>query len=293
MPYKNGKEVYNKVTFTDEELLDIKESYLNGESSVKIGKRYNTSHKPILRELHNMGIEVSQKRFARKYNINESYFDEIDTQNKAYIMGFLSADGCNFPSKSTISMSLEECDKEILEKICKEMDNTHPLEFIDYSNKKDFGYTYKDQYRMLIFSSHMCNKLEEHGVIPNKSLRLQFPENLDDDLKRHYLRGYFDGDGTLGYKNVASYIKKNRGKLTISIVSTNDFCKSAKEFIENNLDVECSISEPIKKNGVTSTLLIKAKYNTIFLDWLYKDANLFLKRKHDIYLNYINDFYAA
>ena len=48
--------------FTQEQLLDIRESYINGESSVKIGKRYGVSHKPILKELHNMGIEVDQKK---------------------------------------------------------------------------------------------------------------------------------------------------------------------------------------------------------------------------------------
>lgn len=144
MPYKNGKEVYNKKIFTLEELKDIKESYIKGESSVSIGKRYGISHKPILRELHNMGVDVDQKKSVRKYQLDEHYFDSIDTPNKAYILGFLHSDGSNFPDKSTISLSLQEEDIDILERIRKELKSEKPLEFLDYSNKHDFGYTYKN-----------------------------------------------------------------------------------------------------------------------------------------------------
>ena len=288
MPYKNGKEVYNKIIFTEEQLEDMKQSYLNGESSVKIGKRYGTNHKPILRELHNMGIEVDQKRFARKYKLNEHFFDIIDDQNKAYCLGFIAADGCNFPSKSTISMSLEECDKEILEKICLVMGNEHPLEYIDYKDKHDFGYTYKNQYRMLMFSTHMCNQLMKLGIVPNKSLKLEFPSNISDKYKRDFLRGYFDGDGSLGFKDISSFSFYNAKQLNITIVSTNAFCIGAKEYIEKELGICVHISKPLERNGITSTLFIGAKDNKLFLDWLYNDAELYLKRKHDIYLKYLS-----
>ena len=93
-----------EIKFNDEQLLDIKESYLNGESTVKIGKRYGTSHQPILKALKRMNVERTPRKFNRKYSLNENYFDKIDTPNKAYILGLLYADGSNTISKSTISI---------------------------------------------------------------------------------------------------------------------------------------------------------------------------------------------
>lgn len=218
--YKNGKPNYNEIVFSKTQINDIITSYINGESSVSIGKRYNISHKPILKVIHNNEIEVNLSKAHRKYDIDESYFDVIDSQNKAYIIGLLSADGCNYKEKSTISLSLEECDKEILEKIRVEMRNEHPLEYIDYTNKHDFGYTYKNQYRMLIFNTHMCNALENIGVIPNKSLSLEFSSAIPEQYYSDYVRGIFDGDGTLGVKSVDTY----KGSICAKITSTYMFC---------------------------------------------------------------------
>lgn len=285
MPYKNGKEVYNKIIFTDEELKDIKESYLNGESSVKIGKRYNTNHKPILRELHNMGIEVSQKKFVRKYNLDESYFDIIDTPNKAYIMGLLHSDGTNNISKSTISISLQEEDRDILEAIRLEVKSEKPLEFIDYSNKHDFGYSYKNQYRLNLFSSHMCKELNKKGVIPNKSLLIGFPYWLDESLISHYVRGVYDGDGSIyrGYKN------KNNIPITVTITATEDFCIGLKNICKNVLGISAGIYDASCHNGITKVFTLSGRnISKVFLDWIYKDSDLFLQRKYNRYCDYYN-----
>lgn len=158
---KNIKQLrYNEKYFTVEEREQIKDMYLNGNSTVKIGKLFGVSNHIISKVLDGFGIKRTGVG-RRKYSLNEHYFDEINTHNKAYCLGFLYADGCNMKSKSTISMSLEEEDKDILEMIRKEIDSERELEFLDYSNKHDFGYTYKNQYRLLMFSSHMCKALEK------------------------------------------------------------------------------------------------------------------------------------
>lgn len=152
----NKKPRYNEIVFSSEQLEDIKELYLHGTSSVKIGKKYNVSYRTILRTLNKLGVEISHSNSIRKYSINEHYFDEIDTPNKAYILGFLYADGSNSMGKGTVSMALEECDRHILESIRKELNSQKELEYLDYSNKSDFGYSYKNQYRLNLFSIYMC-----------------------------------------------------------------------------------------------------------------------------------------
>ena len=96
------KPLYNEIIFTEEQEQQIIDMYLNQEiSSVKIGKHFGCSHKPILKVLERHNIPRTRVGI-RKYKLNEEYFDNIDTPNKAYILGFLYADGNNCPAKQTV-----------------------------------------------------------------------------------------------------------------------------------------------------------------------------------------------
>ena len=242
---------YKKYIFTKEQKDLVVKLYNELGSSVDVGERFNVGHKVITKILEERGIKRTAAK-KRQYKINEHYFDEIDTQNKAYILGFLYADGCNFPKKGTISMSLEERDKGILDRICYEMHNEHPLEFIDYSNKHDFGYTYKNQYRLLMFSSQMCEALESHGMVPNKSLVLSFP-NIREDLLPHFIRGYFDGDGSIAQG-------RRDTNFILTITSTNSFCEKLKYIVENNVGINCHIYDASNHNGVTKVFTTNLIY---------------------------------
>ena len=276
------KKNYKKYVFTEEQKDLIVKLYNELGSSVDVGKLFNVGHKVITKILEEKGVKrTAQKK--RQYKINEHYFDTIDTQNKAYILGFLYADGCNFPKKGTVSMSLEERDKDILDRIRNEIDSEHPLEFIDYSHKHDFGYTYQNQYRMLLFSSHMCKALELHGMVPNKSLVLTFP-NIREDLLPHFIRGYFDGDGSItqGQRDT---------NFILTITSTNSFCEKLKDIVKTNVGVNCHIYDASNHNGITKVFTTTGRLQVkALLDWLYKDANMYLERKYNRYIQY---FYNA
>ena len=272
-----------KIVFLESEEKSICNMYLSGISSVKIGQTFNCDHKTITRVLERNGIDRIGVGL-RKYKLNEYYFDDIDTPNKAYILGFFYADGSNNEDKQTISMSLQEEDKYILETIRKEINSEKPLEFLDYSNKHDGGYNYKNQYRLLMFSRHMSKVLHDKGMPQNKSLILQWPMFLKDDLISHFLRGYIDGDGHL--RQVGHFV---------SLVSIEDFCNSAKEHIENKLGIECKIIDAPCHNGITRQLIISKKENTKpFLNYIYQDAEICLQRKYQIYYEkYINNTQVA
>lgn len=267
-----------KITFSNEQLEDIRQSYLNGESTVKIGQRYGISHQPIRKVLEEMGIDRNQKRFVRKYNLDENYFDKIDTPNKAYILGLLYADGSNCISKGTVSISLQEEDKDLLEDIRKEIQSGKPLEYLDYSKKNDFGYAYKNQYRLLLFSKHMCNQLNDVGMIPNKSLKLKVP-NLDEHLYSHFIRGYFDGDGSLTIR----YTQDNKLRVLTTFTSTECFCNKIKDIIQQSVGIPCgNVYDASCHNNVTRVLSVSGiRQNQKLHSWLYQDANLYLQRKYD------------
>ena len=276
---------YKKYLFTEEQKELICNLYKEYGSTVKVGKMFSVGHKVIAKVLEEFGIARTAAS-KRKYALNEHYFDEIDTPNKAYIFGFLMADGCNNKSKCTISMSLEERDREILEKIRMEIGSERPLEFLDYTNKHDFGYTYKNQYRLLMFSTHMCKTLEQHGMVPNKSLIVELPI-LPSNLVRHFIRGLFDGDGSV-YRG--KYKRKNSYQHTLTITSTLSMCEKLVEIVEQEVKINCHIYDASNHNGITKVFNISGK-NQIkkFMDWMYQDTDLFLQRKYNRYLEYFYD----
>lgn len=279
------KKNYKKYIFTEDQKQLIKQLYLDNKSTPEIGKMFGVGHKVIAKILDECGIKRTGAS-RRQYKINEHYFDQIDTPNKAYILGFLYADGSNCMSKRTVSISLAEEDKDILERIRLEIGNERPLEFIDYSDKHDFGYMYQNQYRLLLFSADICRALESYGMVPNKSLILQFP-TLNKELLPHFIRGYFDGDGCLCRG-------KKETQFTATITSTNDFCIKLKEIIEYEVGINCHIYDASNHNKLTKVFATSGRIQVkLFLDWLYKDAELFLERKYNRYIQYFyNDLYG-
>ncbi len=267
---------YNEIILTEEQKQQIIKLYtVDKLSTVKIGKIIGVNRKKVAKVLEENNIaRVGNGR--RKYSLNETYFDTIDTPNKAYILGFLYADGYNSLDKQTISLSLQEEDKMILEAMRNELNSEKTLEFIDYSNKHDFGYTYKNQYRLIFFSAHMCNSLNSIGMTQNKSLTLEFPA-IDPSLYSHFIRGYFDGDGSVCFS-------AKTGNSIVTITSTNSFCEKIKSIISSTLNIHVGVYDASNKNSITKVASISGTNQVkVFLDYIYNDAELYLERKYKKY----------
>ena len=193
-PNRRKKKSYKN--FSNEEKENIVKLYLEGNSTVAIGKIYNFNHHSIAAVLDEYHVDRRDTSHCnRTYSVNEEYFDNIDTQNKAYFLGFLFADGNNGMQKTTISLSLQEKDRDILEKLRIDAGSNKPLRFISSERKRNNGegYNYKDKYALTVCNKHWCERLSELGCVPNKSLVLKFPDYLSDDMLPHFIRGYFDG----------------------------------------------------------------------------------------------------
>jgi hypothetical protein len=116
--------------------------------------------------------------------------------------------------------------------------------------------------------------LTELGVVQNKSLVLEFPVWLDEVMYAHFLRGYLDGDGHIEWNNTRF----------ITLVGTSQFCKYVKNFCEDKLGIKCSIYNTANKDSNTKLLHICGKTKIKqFLDFIYKDAELYIERKYNIY----------
>lgn len=137
-------------------------------------------------------------KFERIYNVDESFFKKIDTEEKAYILGFMYADGCNHhnPSKCNYSISITQLtqDVDILEKINNAMTSDYPIHtYVQKENNKEKSV-------LLISSKDLSQDLCKLGCSEAKTFSIRFPnENqyFDDNLMCHFIRGYFDGDGCI------------------------------------------------------------------------------------------------
>lgn len=130
---KNGIPNYNEIVFTKEQKENIVRLYVEEKlSTTKIGKIMGCNYNKICKILNEYGIKRTNNGL-RKYHLNETYFDYIDTPNKAYLLGLLCADGCNFPPKGTVFIALQESDRDLLEKI--NIENETPLRIVDQSKR--------------------------------------------------------------------------------------------------------------------------------------------------------------
>lgn len=132
-----------------------------------------------------------------------------------------------------------------------------------------------------MYSAHICRSLTNLGVVKNKSLVLEFPD-ISPNLYSHFLRGYFDGDGSL-YRYAKN---ENNKRITLTFTSTEQFCVKIKEIVEKELGIYCGIYDASCHNGITKVASLSGTSAMKLMDWMYKDADLYLDRKYKRYLEY-------
>lgn len=219
----------------------------------------------------------SNSEINRKYSLNESYFNEINTPEKAYFLGFIYADGCNFPEGTRLVINLHQQDKHILEEFQKLLGYNRPLKY-KKATKTTYGNS-NPQYALTVSSKIISDQLTKLGVVKNKTLILEFPKWLNPDLYSHFIRGYFDGDGCI--TGVKAYISKNGQSLHYdwSIVGTEDFVSKVQEIMINELGLS---KTKIRKQGKVSYLEYSGNKQCKRIgEWMYKDSTIHLTRKYN------------
>lgn len=264
--------------------------YNSGWSTVKIGKRFNKTPRSINYYLKKMGVKLRSNRVnSRKYYINnESYFSVIDTEAKAYLLGFIYADGYITQQKSSkgseytlkrLGLSILSQDKEILELLKRELDTNYNI----YNYKTNNGYSENTKYsRLLINSNRLVEDLEQQGVFFNKTNILKPPVDLRKEYIRHFIRGYIDGDGS-----IIKSRSRDKIEFSINVVGTDDMLNwIGNYFVENKLLVRDEfLLEKRKKHQQVSYCRWGGNSQVKrILDHLYKNATYFLNRKHERYL---------
>lgn len=275
------KRYIRKTRFSSDEIKEMYNIYSSGRTLNEIAKIYDIDTTEVSLLFRKNNYKVRDHSHAKRiYDIDESYFDNIDTQGKSYFLGLLFADGYNDTNNHKVAIALQEKDRHILESFKKELKTNIPLEFLNLQKKK---HTYSNQYRLTICNKRISESLEKLGMVSKKSLVLEFPTMIPDNLISHFIRGYFDGDGHVSRKQYVT-----------SIVSTESFCQHIQQILLN-LNIVSRIQNTYNKETTTRTLVMtRKKYCAEFLKYIYDDAKFYLIRKHNIFLvRYINILQTA
>lgn len=207
----------------------------------------------------------------RKYCINENYFNEIDSHNKAYYLGFITADGYNYTKKGTIVITQSGIQSDIIFKLNAEIGSNAPI--INKPNKTN----QQKIYELRINSRKISNILSSYGIIQKKSHETYFP-NISEEFYNSYILGYYDGDGGINFS------KNNYNNSIINFTGNESLINKIKEIIDNkfNRNGTISIRHKNKPNIITLNYTGKRSCYKI-LTWLYNDSTLFIDSKKDKY----------
>ena len=243
----------------EKEVIDL---YVNKKySQSQIAEKFNCStfviHNILIR--NNIPI-VIQPRINKRQD--ECYFDKIDSENKAYWLGFIFSDGYIYDDQ--LSIEIHEKDIELLKRFKEELGLDSKISIRHRQNT--------DVCCIRLCSKHLCNSLAKYNIIPNKTQIIKHLPDIEVKWLPHFLRGLIDGDGWIT-------IDKN-GYYHIGFVSNyQSTCEDFKKYCNIVTNGLCKAN--IVKKGNNYCYQIQSKKATKQLaNVLYKDSTIYLSRKY-------------
>lgn len=238
----------------------IYKEHLSGVNMHILRDRYNLKRGVL--EYHFKKNNLKIYKYNTKYIVNNNIFNIIDSELKAYLVGFFAADGC-VNKDNRISLCLTEQDVYIIElfknSICKEKDYTTILNVKGAINRRP-------QVMWRINSPYIVKDLEKYNIKNNKTHLELNMEAIPESLKIHFIRGYFDGDG---------HVRKNRFEASICSPTKNILLEMQKELLRNDITSNMQY--------LKSGMFVLAIYNKVnickFYEVLFKNSECALPRK--------------
>lgn len=269
---------------TAKELRIIKniiiEKYKKGKSLASLGREYNSTHSVISKILKENNIELrNSSESKRKYKINEHCFDLVETEEQFYFLGFFFADGYNDEKRGKLILTINSDDVDLLENFKKIFNYTGPIKY-SKSKINNNNYLIREQVSLKLSSKILSKRFKELGCHSKKSLSLEFPDYIPDELLKHFIRGYFDGDGCIYLKD------KKHNYLGVKIIMCDKF---ANVFVQKMKEqgFNFNTQSPKECNEHTKNVyLSRQKDVKNFLDWIYQNSSIRCERKYHRYYNF-------
>ena len=228
------------------------------------------------------GLSIRHNDFyATRYSYDISYFKNIDNEHKAYWLGFIAADGCvKNPNKAGVkklSLEVSSVDRGHLEKFKEDIKYTGEIR--DYISNHDTSYS-----RIYVSNGSIANDLDTLGVHERKSLTIRFDDfDVPKHLMKHFIRGYFDGNGCITY----AIRRPNRTTFKITICSTENMLRGIEQYLTPGRKIK-KLDKRHKNDTDNYQLHIGGMNQVAYaLNYMYKDADIYLQRKYNKYLEFL------
>lgn len=253
----------------DENVAEILEMHKKKKTISYISKKINVGFYTVEKFLIENNLSVNKKNKI-KHEYKKSALEKIDSEWKAYFLGFMYADGHINVKKNRIELTIHKKDSYILKKFIKLMESN--ISLLKYKNNSMF----------LLYSKEYSKKFKELGVMSNKFYGLTIPNEIkENNLFKHFLRGFFDGDGTVFFSKY--HPKKIR--IEAGFIGEKTFLHEIEKELSSLLIFKSS-----EKNYKTKDLIsinYKGRKARILLEYLYSDATIYLHRKYNRYKRFM------
>lgn len=252
------------------------------------GRELGVSYEAVKIYMNKFGLDYKKQVI---HNSNHDIFKE-ENEKSFYLAGFIAADGCvkihTQGNSFQLSIGLSKNDKPHLEKIKNLLEAESPIRdyLVNNSNReKQWNDTWKSE--LAITSKIMFDDLKKFNIIPKKSLIYTFPEWLKNHkLVHHFIRGYNDGDGSFFVPQLPE--NRHAEQIYFSLRGTPEFLLEVRHIFEKQCELKVR-ETPIRissghgcleygGNGVLGKIV----------NYLYKDATIYLDRKYEIIKGLLN-----
>ncbi|WP_128547178.1 hypothetical protein [Larkinella soli] len=292
---KKNEVSIRSISKTDGIAEEIAKEYLSGKPLGKVAKLFGLSPMTIFNTLKRRNVPIRDRSLRnRRYAINEDFFDRIDTEEKAYFLGMLYADGYHLPEKNLIVLMLQQGDAELMERLNRLVYPDKPLVYGEERPKKK-GHVHR-YCKIQIKNQRMSGALERWGINARKTYNISFPDFIDPSLIHHFVRGFFDGDGWITNPETVLLRSNDKSRTTFrctaGFIGHMDFIDPLREFLMAKCDVyfQRRISHPDGYLKII-TILVGGRQQVLRLyNYMYHGATIYLQRKKarlDAYANRI------
>ena len=251
-----------KIEFNETQLKDIIERYKNGEAIMNIRKDYNVSHNAINRVLKENNVAI---RGNRKHFYNDNVFKKIDTAEKAYWIGFITADGYINEDKNFMRIKLQEKDKAHLYKFMNFIGGDEGMIKYEFHN-----ITGNKQWYIEVNGKSFIKSLVDLGIRQRKSSNEQWCDKIPEEYIKDYIRGIIDGDGHI------SLDRKN-----FNICNSYSLLKNLQRYLikkynttETNIYEHCHTKRLYVTVNAVAILIDLYYENCVSLDRKYKTVKI-------------------
>jgi len=240
--------------------------YQSGMTLIQIANKFGTSTIPIRKILKQNNIPFrTNSESHKKHHCNENFFETIDSEAKAYFLGFILADGSigdYGTAAKKLRITIHNQDREILVKLLQCLDSDHKI------NDKP------SHCSLEIRNNKLCSDLAKYDIVPRKTFIAKWVDLENTELQWHLVRGLNDGDG--GFYSQDS----EGGCHSLDITGTMDVLSGCQEFLISECNVNRTKISPRNKDKT----IFRMRYNgnnqmSKIIPKMYANATIFLTRK--------------